>query len=307
MRILITGATGQLGKNLVSALSRTNHTIILLVRDVNKMQQFLTKKGMIGIDKYQIHRADITDPDTCHKYIRNIDIVIHLAAIIQQVDTLEKEKEMLNVNFYGTLNVLKSMVAGKVRKLIFPSASMVYRDNLNCKENELAKVEPSTPYALSKVLAENVIQMYSRLHNIEYRILRCSYLYGLNHSSSIVNKMIKKVITNEVIEYGNNVKRDFLNTKDLIDFIITLLDFKGNDIINVGTGQETSISELIQMILDELGQQKPIRVNTNYCRDDKYERWRDSINIEKLARSGFNPQETFRDGIRLIINESYIR
>ena len=119
--------------------------------------------------------------------------------------------------------------------------------------------------------------------------------------------MIKRAMTSEIIEYGNDVKRDFLNTKDLVDFITTLLDFKGNDIINVGTGQETSISELIQMILDELGQQKSIRVNTNYCRDDKYERWRDSINIEKLARSGFNPQETFRDGIRLIINESYIR
>jgi len=301
LRILITGASGQLGKNLVSCLSSLNHTIILFVRDASKMQQFLINKGIA--DRFQIYRADVTDPSACYKYIRNIDIVIHLAAIIQQEENLEKEKEMLDVNFFGTLNILRAMVAGKVKKLIFTSASIVYRDNLNCKEYEMSKVEPSTPYALSKVFAENVIQMYSRLHNIEYQILRCSYLYGLYYPSSIVNKMIQYAITSEIIEYGNNVKRDFLDTDDLIDIIIKMLDFEGNEIINVGTGKETSINELIQIILDELGEKKPIRINTNYCRDVKYERWRDSINIEKLVKFGFIPKKSIRYGIRQIIEE----
>ena len=269
------------------------------------MEQFLISKD-IG-NRYQIYRADITDPIACYKYIRNIDIVIHLAAIIQQDENIEKEKEMLNVNFHGTLNILRAMVAGKVKRLIFMSASIVYRDNLNCKENEMEKVEPSTPYALSKVLAENAIQMYSRVHSIEYQILRCSYLYGLYHCSSIVNKMIACAMTSEIIEYGNNVKRDFLDTEDLIDFIITILDFERNEIINVGTGKETSINELIQIILDELRQKKPTRKNMNYCRDVKHERWRDSINIEKLTKFELMPKKSLRCGIRQIIGRSYNR
>ena len=276
MKILITGANGFVGRNLIEALDSNQNEVI--ATDINQL--------------------NILDFEKCKSVIKNIDVVVHLAAITDVPLSLEEPKKIMEVNCIGTLNVLEAMRKNKVKKIIFSSTQDVYGSNTNSKEDDAKRIAPLNNYSLSKLFCEETIKMYSRLYGINYVIFRASYLYGNYQKKGLLPLMCNRVVKNYKVEIGNNVSRDFLNVKDFVNAIIIGVSHNKNDLLNVGTGSSTSLKELCNMIAEILHKKIEIAVNKSLIREDKFERWNELANIEKIKKLGWKPKIKLKTWIR---------
>ena len=291
MKILITGANGLVGKNFLEEMNSKNVEIMATSKDNESLAAFIKKNQLKNI---KVKKLDVLKPNDCNSVIKDFDVVLHLAANIDVQLSLRNPKKVIDVNYNGTLNVLESIRQNNVSKMIFLSTQDIYGNNINSREDELEKITASNPYSLSKLICEETIQMYSRLYKINYIILRPSRLYGQFQDKGIIPTLIERVMKCKVIEIGNNVKRDFLNVNDLVKAIELLLHYKKNNVFNIGTGESTSIKELINIIAESMNKKIKIITNKKLIRNPSIERWNELANIEKITKLGWKPKQDLR-------------
>lgn len=291
MKILITGANGVVGKNFLEEMNSKNVEITATSKDNESLAAFIKKNQLKNI---KVKKLDVLKPNDCNSVIKDFDAVLHLAANIDIQLSLKKPKKVIDVNYNGTLNVLESIRQNNVSRMIFLSTQDIYGTNVNSREDELEKITASNPYSLSKLICEETIQMYSRLYRINYIILRPSHLYGKFQDKGLIPILIERVMKRKVIEIGNNIKRDFLNVKDLVKAIEFLLYHKKNGIFNIGTGTSTSIKEVINIISESLNKKVKIAINEKLIRDPAIERWEELANIDKLKKLGWKPTQELK-------------
>lgn len=284
MRILITGANGLVGKNLIEDMHSSKNKIIATASDTKKLAEFLDRNNLKGIE---VKELDVLNYKKCDFLIKEIDAVVHLAAITDVPFSLKHPKKFIDVNYNGTVNVLESMRKNKVKKIIFPSTQAVYGNNINSKETDVKNISPLDFYSLSKLMCEETIKVYSNNYAINYVIFRASHLYGKHQNKGILRLLLNRMINSDVVEIGNNVKRDFLNVKDFIGAIIMAVNYEKNGLFNIGSGVSTSIKEAIEMIEESLNKNVKITVNKSLIRDSRIERWNEMANISKLKKFGW--------------------
>ena len=229
MKILITGSSGFVGTNLVKILS-SKHQIV----------RYDIKEGQ-----------DILDEKLLSKKLRGVDLVIHLAAFISAQESWEKPEEYIKNNSLGTLSVVRSSIKADVKKIIFFSSAAV-------------KAKPLTPYAVSKISAEDILGLYKK--NINVVVVRPENIYGPGQKEAygyVIHNFIKAVKNREPIKiYGDgNQTRDFIYIDDVINTVgkIIDMDIKSGTVISLGTGKETRIIDLAKMVMKILG--RKIRIN----------------------------------------------
>jgi len=299
MRILVTGASGMLGKNLLENLNYVDNEVTLFVRNKEKLSDFKRKDLF---KKIIIVQGDIRDFNACKRNIRDVDVVIHLAARIGSSYSIKKPRDVCITNSCGTLNILEAMRVNDIERIIFPSSIAVYGNNINASEDEIDKISPLTPYDFSKFLSEQLCEMYSKCYGIKYLIFRFSHLYGKYQSEKhLISDLFNKVRKNNIVEIGNDVSRDFLNVKDAASLIIKFLNFSNSDIFNVGTGRETKISEVIQLFSKIMNKKIKVSSNPSLSRDTKLERWRERANIRKIEGMGWKPSINLEKGLEELV------
>lgn len=217
MKILITGSSGFVGKYLVRKLSKKYK---IITYDLVKGQNVLNTKLLA-------------------KKLEKVDLAIHLAAFISASESWEKPKQYFENNALGTLSVVKACISAKVPRLIFFSSAAV-------------KARPLTPYAISKMTAENIVDLYKdRLKTI---VVRPENIYGIGQKKSygyVIHNFIASVVSNKPVEiYGDGwQERDFIYIDDVVNVIEKLiLSDKYGEIISLGTGISTKIIDLAKII-----------------------------------------------------------
>ena len=279
MKILITGSKGFVGRNLINRI----------------------------LDRYETKTYDfnVVNFDECSANISKVDVVIHLASKIDVSESFKNPRELIYNNYVGTLNILEAMRINGISKLIFLSSQGIYGNNINVDEDDTSKISVLEPYSLSKLLSENTIKLYSRVYGINYVIFRPSHLYGSNQSKGIVPLLLNRIMTNSDIEIGNNISRDLLNVDDLIDAITMALDMEGNWVFNLGTGAQTTLMELIEIISKILNKKLNVTINKNLVRNTQSERWSELANINKIKPFGWHPKRELKtwlnENIKIIV------
>ena len=219
--ILITGATGFIGKHLVKKIPNYNMAI-----DQNgKNIDLRIRKEVLKIKK--------------------ADIVIHLAGKIPSEKNYSKNI-FFEHNILGTLNILEYCIKKKVKKMIFVS-SYVYGNPKKTPTNEKHEIKPHNTYTKSKVLCEELCKIYAEKYKIEIIILRPFNIFGnLQKDDSLISNIIKSIKNNSHITIINkNNKRDYLFIDDLIDVIVKLIDYKCKfEIFNIGSGKSYSFEKM---------------------------------------------------------------
>jgi UDP-glucose 4-epimerase len=286
MKILITGAGGFLGKNLIQKLS-PNHEIIATSKKIKELP--IEGTGFIK-HNIKLRKLDVTSPEDCFDVVKQVDVVIHLAAIIDVSYSIDHPKKVMDVNFEGSFNVLEAMRKNNIKKIVYLSTQDIYGNNINSDESDKNLIAPLNPYATSKFLSENLIKIYSSAYGIQYIILRPSHLYGDGQKKGIVPMLIEKISKGNTIEIGNDVKRDFLNVEDLTKAIELTIPILNNCIFNVGTGKSFSLKEIIQFIGSICGKKYKVKDNESLKRDNKLERWDEVANISKIKSMGYKPK-----------------
>lgn len=263
---LITGGCGFIGTNLIEHLVKNYDCKIRLVDNLSVgttenladvCDFVVTDKPINKSDKVELWVGDILDGEMALKATKGINCIVHLAANTGVIHSIENPRQDCKVNVIGTLNYLEGARQNKVKKFIFASSGApLGEQEPPIHEEKVPK--PISPYGASKLSGEGYCIAYYESYGINTIVLRFSNVYGprAHHKNSVVAKFIKQAINGETLKiYGDGEQtRDFIYVGDLIDAIHLLIFSDGisGEIFQLGTGQETSINELIEILIIEL-------------------------------------------------------
>ncbi|ACX73455.1 NAD-dependent epimerase/dehydratase [Methanocaldococcus vulcanius M7] len=296
--ILVTGGAGFIGSHIVDKLIENNYDVIILDN--------LTTGNKNNINpKAEFVNADIRNKDLDEKInFKDVEVVIHQAAQINVRNSVENPVYDADVNILGTINILEMMRKYDINKIIFASSGgAVYGEPNYLPVDENHPINPLSPYGLSKYVGEEYIQLYNRLYGTEYAILRYSNVYGERQDprgeAGVISIFIDKMLKNQrpIIFGDGNQTRDFVYVGDVAKANLMALNWK-NEVVNIGTGKETSVNELYKVIANELNyNNKPI-----YDKPREGEVYRIFLDVKKAQNLGWVPDVDLKEGIKKVIN-----
>jgi len=253
-RILVTGASGFIGSHLADELRRQGAEVLTLdTRD----------EKPIDICDWQGVRAFASMPD-------KIDLVYHLAALMFVPYSFENPREIYEVNVLGTLNILELCRLYHVEKIVFAS-SYVYGHPQYLPIDEKHPVNPTSPYARSKVLAETLCKAYYEDYGLICTILRPFNIYGEGQSDSfLIPSILKQMPSGKIELMDPEPKRDFLYVSDAIKAYIQAGKYSksGFDIFNIGCGLSYSVDEIVSKVIKCWGKKVDVIYQVRRRRDE---------------------------------------
>ncbi|MBB1279866.1 NAD-dependent epimerase/dehydratase family protein [Pseudoalteromonas sp. SR41-1] len=250
--ILIIGALGFIGKNLIEELQSKNVNLVLLTRNLTNAQQKVRNMNNVAILK-----CDLQDIENIKSIITNyeIDTVIHLASgLIPSSDFSDFNQELKEV-IEPTYKLIHLLASKNIKFVYFSSGGTIYGNTDSERVCETNALNPINYYGYSKLLIENFIRFVARNSDLNYLILRPSNVYGRyqpkDRNQGFIAVAINKLSTSSPLTlYGKGeIIRDYINVIDLINITVQLLD-KGTsrEVINIGSGTGMSLNQIIEII-----------------------------------------------------------
>lgn len=243
-KILVTGGSGFIGSNLIKKLLSYNYNVNCLDIYRNKLLQH---------KNFKFFKGDIFDDKILNKAIKNCDIVIHLAASLGVKNTDINQIECLDVNIYGTKNILNAARKNKIKLFLYSSSSEIYGDQKKFPISEHFKPQNKSVYATSKIAAENYVRAFYKKYKINYNIVRFFNVYGPGQKENfVIPKYIGLASKNKnLLVYGNgNQIRSFCHVDDAIEGLLEIIkNGKRNTCYNIGNdSQPISIYNLAKTV-----------------------------------------------------------
>ena len=293
--ILITGGAGFIGSNLAEHLSERNSITVLDDLSLGKTENI---EGL----NVQFIKGSILEGDVL-KSLDGFDVIFHLAAIPGVQESIERPIETSEINFIGTVKMLELARKMDAEAFIFASSCAIYGDTQNLPVSENEVPNPLSPYATQKLASEHVIRNYRDIYGIKGISARFFNVYGQRQDpnseySAVIPKFIDMCLKgNAPLIYGRGKQtRDFIYVKDLVH-ALELIAERSPEInaINLGSGRETSINELADVIIRETS----CNLEPEHAPERKGEVERSLADIS-LAKKvlGWEPEYSLEDGIR---------
>ena len=254
MKILVTGADGFIGSHLCEKLVKRGHNVKAFVY-YNTFNSFgwldsIEKKIKKSL---KIFPGDIRDENLVRKAMKGCDAVINLAALIGIPYSYNSPKSYFETNVQGTLNILQSAKDYGIKKVIHTSTSEVYGTAKYIPIDENHPLDGQSPYSASKIAADQLAISFYKSFDTPVSIIRPFNTYGPRQSArAIIPTIILQMINgNKKINLGSvKTTRDFSFIDDTVDAYMAAIkatDVNG-EVINLGSGHETSIVDLVKII-----------------------------------------------------------
>ena len=247
MRILVFGAAGFVGRNLIERVRKDRHD--LTASD-------LAEDPFHGSANYA--KLDLLNRDRVIDVVKGSDVIVHFAAS-PLTQSLESPAENMRINVEGTLNILDAARKHDVKKVIYSSASSVVGIPKYNPVDEDHPCTPKTPYAVAKRTCEEYLRVYNEMYGLHYLVFRFFNVYGPwqgQKSGGLIPNLYRTLSENrefQVFGDGSNT-RDFIYVEDIAEFSSSAINSDVKDrVINMGTGRGTSIVELIDLGARVLG------------------------------------------------------
>ena len=285
----MTGSSGFIGNYLVPQLLNQNYKVFgISKRKQKSFKNFISS----SIDINNISNSKLRN---------NFSKIIHMAAL-SDVDYCNfNPSKCYEINVNGTQRMLE-IARKKDAEFIFLSSSHVYGNSKNLPLSETESNLPLSHYASSKRMSEILCETYALTYGLNIRIARIFSVYGPNSSkSNLVFNIINQVIHDSQITLGNiTPKRDFIFIDDVITGLLDIINSKkkGYDTYNLGTGKSTSITDLINIVLNFSN--KKMRIISKKDKIRKNDVLDVCANISKM-NSHFNwkPQVSLKKGLEI--------
>ena len=297
-KVIVTGGAGFIGSHLAEELLRQGY-IVTIIDDLStgrmeNMQSLLSKSHVDFVS------GSITDLGLLRKLFKGACFVFHQAALPSVPRSVENPLSSHAVNVTGTLNVLLAARDTGVKKVIFASSSSVYGDTPTLPKREEMIPSPRSPYAVTKLAAEHYCQVFTQVYGLVTACLRYFNVYGPRQNpdsqyAAVVPRFIKNISGGEppVIFGDGEQTRDFTFVRDVVAANIFAAEADVVGVFNIGSGVNTSINELANLIIDIIGSDiKPI------YRDFRLGDIRHSLaDISKARTWGYEPKYNLRQGL----------
>jgi len=248
LRILVTGGAGFIGSHLVRALVDRGFRVKVLDNLSGGSLSLL--EDVIGLVDFV--RGDVRDSVTVVNAVRGVDVVIHLAALVDALESVRDPLSYNEVNVRGTLNVC--IASRNVKALIYPSSAAIYGEPEVLPVGEDHPLNPVNPYGASKVAGEAYVKAYAQIHGYRHVILRIFNVYGPGHTKSyagVIDEFRRRIKRRQpLVVYGDGLQtRDFIHVYDVVEAIIKMLEVEdARGVYNIGSGRSIAIRELAELM-----------------------------------------------------------
>ncbi|MBK8047684.1 MAG: NAD-dependent epimerase/dehydratase family protein [Anaerolineales bacterium] len=250
MRILISGGAGFIGAHLANRLLEQGHYVRVL-DNLSSGDPSTLKPGI------NFTRGDVRDIPKLWSLLQGVEVVYHLAALVSVPASVLYPREYNDVNVGGTVSLLEACRDVGVKRVVLGSSATVYGDQRTQPVTEDMTPNPSVPYAVSKLAAERYLFTIGRIEGFETVALRIFNAYGPGqplpptHAPVIPQFMHQIIGRGSIVVFGNGKQtRDFVYIKDVVEALGNAATAPDVDqqVINVGSGEEVSIDQLIAQI-----------------------------------------------------------
>jgi len=300
MNFLITGSAGFLGSTLANYLAREG-------QQVRGIDDLSTGDPQALSPDVLFTRGDVNDRPKLWTLLQDVDCVYHLAARVSVPESVLYPREYNAVNVGGTVSLMEAMRDVGVRRVVFISSGAVYGDQAHQPLQESATPNPRSPYAVSKLAAEYYVRTIGDLWGIESVCLRVFNAYGpgqhlpASHPPVIPNFLRQAMRTGTLVMYGDGAQtRDYVYVDDVVSAMLAAATAPGINhfVINVGSGKETSIRELVRLAMEVTGTNAEVIKNPRT--DVGVSRMRADLSLAR-DKLGYTPRFSLEDGLRLTL------
>ena len=317
---LITGVAGFIGSNLAETLLKLNQKVISIDNfstgyeyNIKSIRDSITKKQN---ENFTFIEGDIQDYKLCKDIVKDIDIVLHQAALGSVPRSINNPIDTNNSNVSGFLNILIAAKDSNVKRFVYASSSSVYGDS-----KELPKVEqnigkPLSPYAVTKTINELYAYVFYKLYGIETIGLRYFNVFGKRQDpnglyAAVIPKWIGQMMRGEEVYINGDgeTSRDFTYIDNVVQMNIlagvTQNQNAFGEVFNTAVGYRETLNNLFKFIKQYLEQEIPnINIEEPIYRDFRKGDIRHSFaNIEKAKNIlSYRPTHTLQEGLKESIN-----
>jgi UDP-glucose 4-epimerase len=295
MKILVTGGAGFIGSNVVDAYVAAGHEVIV-VDDLSAGKRSNVNPAAT------LHEVDIASPALVELVLaERPDVINHHAAQTSVRHSVSDPLDDCRRNILGSLNVIEAARQAGTGKLIYiSSGGAIYGEpsTLPCPEDH--PIVPDSPYGASKHAPEHYLDIYHRLHGLNYSVLRYGNVYGPRQDpfgeAGVIAIFTAQMLAGQpvTINGSGDQERDFVYVGDVVRANLNLLTVGDGEAFNIGSGEGTSVNQIYDLIREATGS----TLDAIHGPAKAGETFRIYLNIDKAA-TGLNwkPEVSLRDGL----------
>ncbi|MCK4409154.1 MAG: SDR family oxidoreductase [Candidatus Eisenbacteria sp.] len=251
--MLVTGGAGFIGSHIVERLVGLGHEARVLDDFSTGRRENLSPFE----DSIDIIEGDIRDVSSVERAVKGVEFVFHEAALASVPRSVADPTSNNDVNVTGTLNLLVASRDAGVRRFVYASSSSVYGDSPELPKRESMLPSPESPYAASKLAAENYCRIFSSLYGLECVSLRYFNVFGPRQDPGSEYSAVVPLFVTAILEgtpptiYGDGEQsRDFTYVANVVDANMLALSADGaaGEVFNIACGRTSTINELLASV-----------------------------------------------------------
>ena len=251
MKYLVTGGAGFVGSHLIEQLLAEENEIVCLDDFSTGKRTNIAKFA----DRISIVEGDIRNPQLVRNAVKGVESVFHLAA---QISVNRSTKEPLfdaSVNIEGAINLFEAVRQSSAKKIVYVSTGgAIYGEPDVLPASEDTIEDPISPYGISKLVAEKYLKWFYDVYGVSYSIIRPANIYGPRQDplgeAGVISIFLGRIKDNNPVEIFGDGRdsRDYVYVKDISTICIKAMNSNKKDIYNAGTGKQTNLLELVEII-----------------------------------------------------------
>jgi len=306
-KVMVTGGLGFVGHNLVKTLVDDYQCKVIVVDDCTNANESMIAPVK---DKVEFHKVSVMDGDQLFPLLKDVHYIFHLACIQIAASGSDPIKDM-QVNAQSTLQLLEQIRHGDypmLERFIYTSSCSVYGSTSHLPLGEEDATRVLSNYAATKLLGEQFTLIYNRNYNIPVSVVRYSNVYGYGQSPrnpycGVLGKFVHNALTGQALTVVGDGEqtRDYTFITDAVDATIlaAVHPMAYGDLFNVGTGIETSVNKLAELISERVPGSKKVEAPERDIDNIR----RRVVDIEKIhQRLGWVPKVGIQKGIQLTVD-----
>ena len=253
-KVIVTGGAGFIGSNLAELLLEEGYDVHI-VDDLSAGKRENVPKNAT------LHEVSILDGSALDPIFQDAHYIFHLAANPRVQDSIDNPIPTNEANVTGTIQILEAAKRARVKKVVFSSSAAVYGDQQELPFEEDGERSPISPYGLHKFMGEHLCRLWSYLYDLPTVSLRYFNVYGPKFDPHgayplVVGKFLELKKNNKPLTIsgdGTNT-RDYVHVRDVAraNLLAATSDLSKGEVINVASGEETSVLEIAELIGGEL-------------------------------------------------------